>query len=89
LSRVTGVIHSGQKSGSGEPHFHDLERSIEIMSALLIGDLAERADEAPEDIVTRILVGSIVGGIAGFLARPCCAVPMAMSLAGVSGIGVA
>ena len=39
--------------------------------------------------MTRILVGSIVGALAAFLARPCCAVPMAMSLAGVSGIGVA
>jgi hypothetical protein len=39
--------------------------------------------------VTRILFGSVIGAVAGFLTRPCCVVPTAMSLAGVSGAALA
>ena len=39
--------------------------------------------------MTRMLLASMIGAIAGFLTRPCCVVPMAMSLVGVSGVGAA
>lgn len=39
--------------------------------------------------MTRVLLGSVVGAIAGFLTRPCCVVPTAMSLAGVGSVGLA
>lgn len=39
--------------------------------------------------MTRILFGSVIGAVAGFLTRPCCVVPTAMSLAGVSGAALA
>ena len=39
--------------------------------------------------MTTILRGSIVGAVAGFFTRPCCALPAALSLAGVSGTGFA
>ena len=39
--------------------------------------------------MTKVVFGSIVGVVAGFLTRPCCVVPAAMSLAGLSGVGFA
>jgi hypothetical protein len=36
----------------------------------------------------RILLAGVFGATAGFLIRPCCVVPAAMSLAGVSSIGI-
>lgn len=39
--------------------------------------------------MTRIVFGSISGAVAGFLTRPCCVLAAAMSLAGVSSVGLA
>jgi hypothetical protein len=40
-------------------------------------------------IMLRIAFGSVVGALAGFLTRPCCIVPAALSVAGVSSAGLA
>lgn len=37
----------------------------------------------------RVFLPTVVGAVAGFCTRPCCAVPAAMSLFGVSGIAFA
>lgn len=37
----------------------------------------------------RIVVDSLVGAVAGFCTRPCCVIPAAMSLTGVSSVGFA
>jgi hypothetical protein len=39
--------------------------------------------------VIKIFLGTIVGAVAGFCTRPCCVIPAAMSLAGVSSAGLA
>lgn len=39
--------------------------------------------------VSRIAVGSALGAIAGFLTRPCCVIPAALSVAGVGSAGLA
>jgi hypothetical protein len=39
--------------------------------------------------MTRVCVATIVGAVAGFCTRPCCAIPAAMSLVGVSGVAFA
>jgi hypothetical protein len=36
----------------------------------------------------KVVLVSVLGAAAGFLTRPCCVLPAAMSLAGVSSIGV-
>jgi hypothetical protein len=35
------------------------------------------------------IVGTVVGAVAGFLTRPCCVIPAALSLLGVGGAGLA
>lgn len=37
----------------------------------------------------RVFVTTIVGAVAGFCTRPCCAIPAAMSLFGLSGVAFA
>jgi hypothetical protein len=37
----------------------------------------------------RVLMTTIVGAVAGFCTRPCCAIPAAMSLFGLSGVAFA
>ncbi len=37
----------------------------------------------------RVVIGGIFGALAGFLTRPCCFIPAALSLAGVSSAGLA
>jgi hypothetical protein len=39
--------------------------------------------------VTRLVFASVAGAVAGFLTRPCCVLPAAMSVAGVSSLGLA
>ena len=39
--------------------------------------------------MARVFVATVVGAIAGFCTRPCCAIPTAMSLVGVSGVAFA
>jgi hypothetical protein len=39
--------------------------------------------------VIKIVFGSLAGVAAGFLTRPCCAVPAAMSVVGLSSVGFA
>jgi hypothetical protein len=37
----------------------------------------------------RVVMGGIVGAIAGFLTRPCCVIPVALSAAGFGSAGIA
>lgn len=39
--------------------------------------------------MTRAFVATLAGAVAGFCTRPCCAIPAAMSLVGMSGVAVA
>jgi hypothetical protein len=36
----------------------------------------------------RLVFGPLIGAIAGFCARPCCAIPAVMSVAGVSSVAI-